>query len=95
MGAAAELRISCLNMSRQMKGRTEQTDGTDQCCIFIPLKWECNARIHQGVLQSQGNNEEERRLVGERGGVSLQIGVREGKIRKTRLIGGVREMERK
>lgn len=77
MGAAAELRISCLNMSRQMKGRTEQTDGTDQRCIFIPLKWECDARIHQGVLQSQGNNEEERRLVGEGGGVSLQIGERE------------------
>lgn len=69
VGAAAELRTSCLNMSRQMKGGAEQTDGTDQCCIFIPLKWECDARIHQGVLQSQGNNKEERRVTGKGGGV--------------------------
>lgn len=32
-------------------------------CIFILLEWGCDARIHQGVLQSQGNNEEERRCV--------------------------------
>jgi len=42
-----------------MKEGAKQTDGIDQCCIFIPLKWKCDARIHQGVLQSQGNNEEE------------------------------------
>ena len=71
MGAAAELHNSCLNMSRQMKGGTEQTDGTDQCCIFIPLKSEYSVMpgFTRGSYKSQGNNEEERRVTEEGGGV--------------------------
>lgn len=47
-----------------MKGGAEQSDGTDQSCIFILLKWECDVGIHQGVLQNLDHNEEDKRVQG-------------------------------